>query len=556
MLELLADNTSTSQKHQVAQTYKSCVTFFRNAAPGRHLAAMWEAAGFHTDSWMKAQSFSQLLALVIRGALQSGLGSPLRIVYADNGTVDVYLGEPIASYSDDSVRSAMLREAFNALYGGLGARSYQIEAQSLDDKVKLAVARVSSGGRGETPSPIKKDALDLTDVGFSSNSATPRNHIFSHTCVDVLVVTAIAIQRRTSACERRWWPVLNQYASSSNKPKPEVLRTSNVQAITEVLSALATTDLEVARIYALVAPFAEYLSFAHRIASTTPRMSETDAQKRCSKVVHSLFGLTLHNVMKSEEEEDEEVEVHVLVNAMWDNVREECLNETTIAKGLELDKDAITQAKPIMHGILVTPCSGRPAESETDAAFREPYTQDFLANIIRYSRLTGRHVDLGLGVTVPLDGRFEILPEHMRPDFCYPLAAEPCVNYATMGVMAAEMMFNASRLVPPQGNSTTGPSDEERGKCVSAYAKKLGLDVNPDSWEAHLRTRWAMETALRSAKRLPNAQRSVLFERFFFVRFGRLYCGEQFTSPLEFATKSSSLFATAFDCDHFPPPNC
>ncbi|KAK8756643.1 hypothetical protein V5799_000656 [Amblyomma americanum] len=198
-----------------------------------------------------------------------------------------------------------------------------------------------------------------------------------------------------------------------------------------------------------------------------------------------------------------------------------------------------------------------PVDPETDGAFQELYTDYFLANLILNTRLTGMRIDISKGFrSLPLwRGEFEAV--HVRPDFLYPLAPEPSVNYGTMGVLAAGKMFDSALQNSSSDDHHEGEVEEKLGECIVSYAKKtLKLELKPEDWKTNIKARWAMETALLATRRSPNFMKRPVFDRFLLVRFGRTYCGEKFRSPLEFATRSSPLFVDAFACHRHPAPDC
>ncbi|KAL3246762.1 hypothetical protein MRX96_057493 [Rhipicephalus microplus] len=83
--------------------------------------------------------------------------------------------------------------------------------------------------------------------------------------------------------------------------------------------------------------------------------------------------------------------------------------------------------------------------SDEDApSLKEAYGPDFLSNLVLNTRLTGNQINISRGLaSLPLThGNFDAI--HVRPDFMYPLAPEPSINYATMGVMIANMLIGAA----------------------------------------------------------------------------------------------------------------
>ncbi|XP_077512292.1 uncharacterized protein LOC144123315 [Amblyomma americanum] len=281
-------------------------------------------------------------------------------------------------------------------------------------------------------------------------------------------------------------------------------------------------------------------------------MREKEIQRTCLAVLHSQFGQALHTIIAADEEgEDRTADT---VKIIWKHVRSTALQRLTIAKALELDKRVLVLSRANVAKIH----SGlKPVDPETDVAFQEPYTDSFLANLILNTRLTGRRIDISKGFrSLPLwRGEFEAV--HVRPDFLYPLAPEPSVNYGTMGVLAAGKMFDSALQNSSSDDHHEGEVEEKLGECIVSYAKKtLKLELKPEDWKTNIKARWAMETALLATRRSPNFMKRPVFDRFLMVRFGRTYCGEKFRSPLEFATRSSPLFVDAFACHRHPAPDC
>ncbi|XP_049517573.1 uncharacterized protein LOC125943155 isoform X2 [Dermacentor silvarum] len=350
----------------------------------------------------------------------------------------------------------------------------------------------------------------------------------------------------------RWLPVLNAYADSSSRPAARTLRTNDVAAVRGILNALASSKLETTRVYLLLAPFAPFIAYAWETAREPP-MHVDKVRRRCVDVLHLQFKRTLQTIMAVDEESEDKVADTVV--DIWKHVRGVALERWNFSKWLELNKTVLrshTSAAKI-HTEL------EPVDVEEEPALKEPYSDDFLSNLVLNTRLTGRRINISQGlVHLPLiRGQFEAV--HMQPDFLYPMAPEPSVNYGTMGVLIANMMFD-SALRPASQNGkpqVQRQAEEAFGTCLASYAKEtLNILFEPNEWKVHLRTKWAMEAALLATRRNQNFVAKHVLDRFLLVRFGRTFCGETFLSPLQFATKSSKLFATVFGCKRANEATC
>ncbi|KAL3246732.1 hypothetical protein MRX96_057463 [Rhipicephalus microplus] len=108
----------------------------------------------------------------------------------------------------------------------------------------------------------------------------------------------------------------------------------------------------------------------------------------------------------------------------------------------------------------------------------------------------------------------------------YPLAPEPSINYATMGVMIANMLVGAA--LQPSSRDAEDQEVEDYGTCLASYAKKaLNITLDPKDWKVYAVMKWALEVAFMAMKRSHNYVDKLVFDQFFFVRFGRIFCGEE-----------------------------
>ncbi|XP_054931998.1 uncharacterized protein [Dermacentor andersoni] len=266
---------------------------------------------------------------------------------------------------------------------------------------------------------------------------------------------------------------------------------------------------------------------------------------RCVEFLHLQFNRALPTVMADDEETEDKVADTIV--AIWKHVRGAALEWWNLSKGLELNK---TVLRDHMSAVRIH-TELEPVDTEEDPALEEPYSDDFLSNLVLSTRLTGHRINISqeLGRLPLIRGQFEAVT--LQPDFLYPMAPEPSVNYGTMGVMIAKLMFDSALqpASPHDGHRVQGQAEEAFGTCLASYAKEaLNVTFEPTEWKVHARTKWAMEAAFLATRRNYNFVGKLVMDRFLFVRFGRTFCGDTYLSPLQFATKSSTLFATVFSC--------
>ncbi|XP_065281985.1 uncharacterized protein [Dermacentor albipictus] len=515
MLRLLTDNETGEAKRDlttarpVARAYQSCVTFFTNVTTSGHLISMWKAAAVDTAAWMSAANFSQLFTLVVHSTLESHLPSVLSVDCDKRGTVDVYTTSPIEMNSNNfDLISALIDEASSALDFRY-AWALTANVKRLDDDVRAQSAQAKT----KSLRTVEERALDLDEAGV------------------------------------RWWPVLNAYADSSLSQAPRTLRTNDIEAVRGILDVLARSKLQTTCVYLLVMPFVPFIAYAWKTAREPP-MQVDKVQRRCVEVLHLQFNRALPTVMA--DDEDTEDKLADTVTGIWKHVRGAALESWNFSKGLELNKTVLrkhTSAAKI-HTDL------EPVDTDDDPALQETYSDDFLGNVVLSTRLTEHRINISqeLGRLPLIRGRFQAVT--LQPDFLYPLAPEPSVNYGTMGVLIAKLMFD-SALQPASPHDGHREAEEAFGTCLASYAKEaLNVTFEPTEWKVHARTKWAMEAALLATRRNHDFVTKPVMERFLFVRFGRTFCGETHISPLQFATKSSTLFATVFSCKRAPEVPC
>lgn len=182
-----------------------------------------------------------------------------------------------------------------------------------------------------------------------------------------------------------------------------------------------------------------------------------------------------------------------------------------------------------------------------EGALSADYGHDFVVNIIRYTLRTGVQVRLDFGNSWHEDA---VEPKLLQKPFYYSEATEPFVNYATLGVRVAQVLFQQSvarsALVSPRVAA-----------CFSTYGRShMRVMFDGREWPRYVGLAWALETAMDAA--LGAGRRSAQLERFMIVRFARTYCGEEAAArqALTYAVKSSTTFARVFGCAEPPFPYC
>lgn len=184
-----------------------------------------------------------------------------------------------------------------------------------------------------------------------------------------------------------------------------------------------------------------------------------------------------------------------------------------------------------------------------EGALDEEYGNDFVLNIIIYTRCTGVRVPVEPANSWSADS---VDPRLLRPPFFYPDATEPFVNYATVGVKVAQLLF--MRSVPREALMSKTVMT-----CFVTFAQgQMNITFEERDWTQYAGVAWAIEVALDAALGLPRHGRSVHLERFMFVRFVHTYCGEPESSrhTFNYVVRSSTAFAKAFACASPPFPNC
>ncbi|KAL1421846.1 hypothetical protein MTO96_022764 [Rhipicephalus appendiculatus] len=134
----------------------------------------------------------------------------------------------------------------------------------------------------------------------------------------------------------------------------------------------------------------------------------------------------------------------------------------------------------------------------------------------------------------------------MLPDFYYSHATEPSINYATLGVLLAEMIAEHAMPVP---------RTSEYKKCFATYAKAhLALTLPLADIDRVWRTRWAMIASQRASSRDGrdlDLSASSKLAQLFYLRFAHTFCGERDKSrllALRYAVMTSQNYAETFDC--------
>ncbi|KAH7960587.1 hypothetical protein HPB49_021365 [Dermacentor silvarum] len=340
-----------------------------------------------------------------------------------------------------------------------------------------------------------------------------------------------------------WEPLLNHTGLVTR------IICNSVDGVKSIIATLASTRLSVAALYALIVPFSALIGLDIRASEHRGRRDVATKRKICLGNVEFLLPRTIQRALHGV------IDVKAAIFdafLMCKRILMVSGHALSIAKNVKLNVTRLKEA--CVRGVYSVEAGIGAGEVGLDTE-KVGHGGDFAVNLVLYTGATGRAVDVSEMLVQDLRRRRFVPLAFMFPDFYYARATEPSINYGTMGVFIAEMIIEHS--MPKQ--RTTGYK-----QCFAEYAKDLlDLAVELPDVDHLLRTSWAMNSAMRASSgddvdldlTASTQQRAQLF----YLRFAQTYCGERDKSrllALRYATKTSPLFADAFDCSKPKTVDC
>ncbi|XP_075730928.1 uncharacterized protein LOC142774474 [Rhipicephalus microplus] len=157
---------------------------------------------------------------------------------------------------------------------------------------------------------------------------------------------------------------------------------------------------------------------------------------------------------------------------MWSALRHVGASMRTVAEGVQLSD------MELMHYDM---------KAEGDNTLNVPhgfsleYGDAFVSNLVKHVSLTGSRLHAKAALSPNLTLRNVVPSVYLIPDFFYPTAAETNINYGTLGVRMAEMMFNHSVPVDRLARHKA---------CFKRYGMRLGLNMSDGDIHRALRARY------------------------------------------------------------------
>ncbi|KAL1418133.1 hypothetical protein MTO96_026151 [Rhipicephalus appendiculatus] len=311
-----------------------------------------------------------------------------------------------------------------------------------------------------------------------------------------------------------WAPMLLKYVNESSANAQGVkIAVNNVSAIRSLVSMLDRAYLKAASLYTLWVPVAEFMSIEYSVSTKRGRMPYGYRRRTCLANVYRFLREPFAWLLARSLQDNGTIHVAA---AMWSALKHVGASMRTVAEGWQLSD------MKLMHYDMK-------AEGDhtynVSKGFSPVYGDAFVSNLVMHVNLTGRRVHARAALSPNLTKGDHVPSVYLIPDYFYPTAAETNINYGTLGVRMAEMMFNHS----------------VRGDRLAGHKK------------------WATEVALLSWKNeQPGVSSFPPLTQLFFLRFSLVYCGSSPNRRLSllFATRTSASYAAAFNCSTPPLSPC
>lgn len=148
--------------------------------------------------------------------------------------------------------------------------------------------------------------------------------------------------------------------------------------------------------------------------------------------------------------------------------------------------------------------------------------------------------------TIPIEVAFCV------PDYYYPEADEPSVNYGTTGVSFAAFLYNFTLLMDADKEAF-----DEFLRCQQSAIKALTeLHVNTRLAFSAAQYQWAVTFAHSKVSTAKNSEKDLALDRLYYARICRSMCGMEEGRLICDYSVYSSAFAKTFGCQKPPPATC
>ncbi|KAL3211583.1 hypothetical protein MRX96_036344 [Rhipicephalus microplus] len=512
----LAHNTLTTERshhsysirpevHQLVTLYRSCLAFFSNGSS--NLQELWKAAGVDVAEWLNVTNFAGLVSLIVNSTYRNKMPSVVHIQWSDRGDNEDAIVRTGRSLKTDAPISDIVKEVLDKVPNALLANATKAEISAEFLRLEDAISNLTEAPTGYEPAlPVAATALDMPDL-----------HVI-------------------------WAPLLNRSGFVTT------FMCNNVSGIRSIMGALASTQLRVAALYALLVPFSALVGLDVRAAEHRGHSDTATKRKICLGSMELLLPKTFqHTLRKIVDVKVAMVDLLLMCKRLLMVTQ----HHLTIAKGVKLNATLVKEA--CAQGAH----NAEPAVGSKEAVLKTTkvwHGDDFAVNLVLYTGATGRAVNVGEMLVENFRHRRFVSLVFMLPDFYYSHATEPSINYATLGVLLAETVAEHAMPVPR-------PTVYK--ECFASYAKaNLGLTLPLPDVDRVWRTRWAMIASQKGSSRDGrdlDLTASKRLTQLFYLRFAHTFCGERDKTrllALRYAVMTSQNYAETFDCPMPKPIEC
>ncbi|KAH7956753.1 hypothetical protein HPB52_012426 [Rhipicephalus sanguineus] len=511
----LAHNTLTAQRsrkssgrpevRQLVKLYSSCLAFFSNESS--NLQELWKAAGVDAAKWLNVTGFAELVSLIVSSAYRNKMPSMVHVQWSDRGGTEVAIVRTGRSLKTDAPVSDIVSAVLDRVPDGLTPSSTKAEISAEFLRIEDTISNITEASTSYEPAlPVAATALDMPG----------------------LRVTWARLLNRTG--------IVTAFMCNS------------ISGVRGIVDTLASTQLRVAALYALLVPFSSLVGLDVRAAEHRGHNNVAAKRKICLGSVELLLPKTFQRTLrKVVDVKAAMVDVFLMCKRLL-MVSEHHL---TIAKDVKLNATLLKEACALGVSNAEAGAGSGEAVLKTKEVW---HGDDFAVNLVLYTGATGRAVNVSEMLVENLRRRRFVPLALMLPDFYYSHATEPSINYATLGVFLAEMV--AEHAMPEQRTS-------EYKKCFATYAKaQLALTLPFPDVDHVWRTRWAMIASQKASSkdgRDLDLTASRRLAQLYYLRFAHTFCGERDKTrllALRYAVMTSQNYAETFDCAKPKPIDC
>ncbi|KAL1421845.1 hypothetical protein MTO96_022763 [Rhipicephalus appendiculatus] len=299
----LTDQQSSSSSvrpevRQLVKLYTSCLAFFRKGSS--NLQELWKAAGVDAAEWLNVTDFAQLVSLIVSSAYRNKMPSMVHVQWSDRGGSEDAIVRTGRSLKTDAPVSGIVSKVLDGVPDALMASSTKAEISAEFLRLEDAIGNLTELWTGYEPAlPVAATALDIPGLRVA------------------------------------WAPLLNRTGLVTT------FMCNNVSGVRSIMHTLASTQLRVAALYALLVPFSALVGLDVRVAEHRVLNDVVTNRRICLGSVELLLPKTFqHTLRKVVDVRAAMVDLFLMCKRLLMVTA----HHLTIAKGVKLNATLVKEA--------------------------------------------------------------------------------------------------------------------------------------------------------------------------------------------------------------------